>query len=48
MTSSNRQTADVFDVPLKPGDLAFIISSTHHAVHHTKRKVPRITLSVFF
>jgi hypothetical protein len=48
MTSSNRKTADVYDVPLKPGDLAFIISGTHHGVHHRKRKVPRITLNVFF
>ena len=46
-TSDNEDTCDVFDVPLQPGDLAFIISGTHHGVHHWKRKVPRITLNIF-
>ena len=46
-TSDNEETCDVFDVPLQPGDLAFIISGTHHGVHHWKRKLPRITLNIF-
>ena len=48
-TSDNEETCDVIEVPLQPGDLAFIISGTHHwhGVHHVKRKVPRITLNIF-
>jgi len=46
-TSDNEETCDVIEVPLQPGDLAFIISGTHHGVHHVTRKVPRITLNIF-
>ncbi len=46
-TSDNEETCDVIEVPLQPGDLAFIISGTHHGVHHVNRKVPRITLNIF-
>ena len=46
-TSDNEATCEVIEVPLQPGDLAFIISGTHHGVHHWKRKLPRITLNIF-
>ena len=44
----SKESQEVIQVPMEPGDIALILRGTHHGVANVPRDSPRITVNVLF